>query len=76
VSERVLEVIQAGVVPYADALAWQRDLAQARIERRIPHDLLLLLEHPRSSPSAAILRTRTCCGPPVWRCSRSNAAAT
>ena len=42
----VLEVIQAGVVPYAEALEWQRGLAQARIERRIPHDLLLLLEHP------------------------------
>ena len=61
-SERVLEVIQAGVVPYADALAWQRDLAQARIERRIPHDLLLLLEHPpvvtlgRNSQDAHVLR--------------------
>ncbi len=59
---RVLEVIQAGVVPYADALAWQRDLAQARIERRVPHDLLLLLEHPpvvtlgRSSHDAHVLR--------------------
>ena len=42
----VLEVIEAGVVPYAEALEWQRGLAQARIERRIPHDLLLLLEHP------------------------------
>jgi lipoyl(octanoyl) transferase len=46
VTRPVLEVIQAGVVPYAEALEWQRDLAQARIERRIPHDLLLLLEHP------------------------------
>ena len=41
-----LEVIQAGVVPYAEALEWQRALAQARIERRLPHDALLLLEHP------------------------------
>jgi lipoyl(octanoyl) transferase len=62
VSERVLEVIQAGVVPYADALAWQRDLAQARIDRRIPHDLLLLLEHPpvvtlgRNSRDVHVLR--------------------
>ncbi len=61
-SERVLEVIQAGVVPYADALAWQRDLAQARIDRRILHDLLLLLEHPpvvtlgRNSQDAHVLR--------------------
>jgi lipoyl(octanoyl) transferase len=46
VNRPVLEVIQAGVVPYAEALEWQRGLAQARIERRIPHDLLLLLEHP------------------------------
>ena len=59
---RVLEVIQAGVVPYGDALAWQRDLAQARIERRIPHDLLLLLEHPpvvtlgRNSHDSNVLR--------------------
>ena len=45
-SSRVLEVIQAGVVPYGDALTWQRDLAQARIDGRLPHDLLLLLEHP------------------------------
>ena len=45
-TERMLEVVQAGVVPYAEALEWQRGLAQARIERRIPHDLLLLLEHP------------------------------
>ncbi len=45
-TERVLDVIRAGRVPYAEALAWQRDLAQARIERRLPHDVLLLLEHP------------------------------
>ncbi len=43
---RVLEVVEAGVVPYAEALAWQRSLAQARIEGRLPHDVLLLLEHP------------------------------
>jgi len=62
VSERVLEVVEAGVVPYAEALAWQRDLAQARIDRRIPHDLLLLLEHPpvvtlgRNSQASHVLR--------------------
>ena len=61
-TERVLEVIQAGVVPYAEALEWQRGLAQARIERRIPHDVLLLLEHPpvvtlgRNSQTAHVLR--------------------
>ena len=46
VTSRVLEVVQAGVVPYVEALEWQRALAQARIERQVPHDLLLLLEHP------------------------------
>jgi lipoyl(octanoyl) transferase len=45
-SGRVFEVIEAGLVPYADALAWQRDLAHARIEGRTGHDLLLLVEHP------------------------------
>ena len=63
VTERILEVIQAGVVPYAEALEWQRGLAQARIERRIPHDLLLLLEHPpvvtlgRTSQATHVLRS-------------------
>ena len=61
-TEHLLEVIQAGVVPYGEALQWQRDLAQARIERRIPHDLLLLLEHPpvvtlgRNSQATHLLR--------------------
>jgi len=62
VSDRVLEVIEAGLVPYAEALDWQRSLAQARIEGRIPHDLLLLLEHPpvvtlgRNSQESHVLR--------------------
>jgi lipoyl(octanoyl) transferase len=42
----VVEIIQAGLVPYDAALAWQRDLARARIEGRRAHDVLLLLEHP------------------------------
>jgi lipoyl(octanoyl) transferase len=46
VTTQILEVVQAGVVPYADALDWQRALAQARIDGRLPHDVLLLLEHP------------------------------
>jgi lipoate-protein ligase B len=46
VSGRVVEVIRAGRVPYATALAWQRALAQARIEGRLTHDVLVLLEHP------------------------------
>ncbi len=62
-TERVLEVVQAGVVPYAEALERQRALAQARIERRLPHDVLLLLEHPpvvtlgRNSHEAHVLQT-------------------
>ena len=45
-TRRVLEVAQAGVVPYAEALEWQRSLAQARIDGRLANDVLLLLEHP------------------------------
>ena len=62
-SERRVEVMQAGVVPYDEALKWQRALAQARIEGRLPHDVLLLLEHPpvvtlgRNSRRAHVLRT-------------------
>lgn len=45
-SDRVLEVMQAGIVPYAQALEWQRGLAEDRIAGRLPHDVLVLLEHP------------------------------
>ena len=45
-TRRVLVVAQAGVVPYAEALEWQRSLAQARIDGRLANDVLLLLEHP------------------------------
>jgi len=41
-----LEVIQAGRVPYDEALEWQRRLARERISGVLPHDVLLLLEHP------------------------------
>jgi lipoyl(octanoyl) transferase len=40
-----LRVVRAGVVPYEDAWAWQRELHQARVEGTGP-DTLLLLEHP------------------------------
>ena len=33
-------------MPYEDALAWQRELAEDRIAGRLDHDVLLLLEHP------------------------------
>ncbi len=44
--EPVLQVIEAGLVPYAEALEWQHALAEARISGRLAHDVLLLLEHP------------------------------
>jgi lipoyl(octanoyl) transferase len=42
----MLEVVEAGRVPYEEALAWQRALAEDRIAGRLDHDVLLLLEHP------------------------------
>lgn len=61
-ADRALQVLDAGLVPYGDALAWQRALAQARIDGRLTNDLLLLLEHPpvvtlgRASHAANVLR--------------------
>src|SRR2546425_540580 len=60
---RTLEVIQAGTVPYEEALAWQRQLAEDRIAGRLANDVLLLLEHPpvvtlgRSSHAAHLLES-------------------
>ena len=45
-SGRRVRVIEAGRIPYHQALDWQRALAQARIDGRLEEDLLLLLEHP------------------------------
>jgi lipoyl(octanoyl) transferase len=45
-SDRSLWVASLGVVPYAEGLALQRDLARRRISGAIPQDVLLLLEHP------------------------------
>ena len=45
-TERLLEVIEAGRLAYREALDLQRSLAQARIDGRLEHDVLLLLEHP------------------------------
>lgn len=62
VTLRTLQVLDAGLVPYGDALAWQRALAQARIDGRLANDLLLLLQHPpvvtlgRASDAAHVLR--------------------
>ena len=59
--DRTIQVFEAGLVPYAEALAWQRSLAQARIDGRLVNDVLLLLEHPpvvtlgRNSRAAHVL---------------------
>ena len=61
-SGRRVRVIEAGRIPYHQALAWQRGLAQARIDGRLEEDLLLLLEHPpvvtlgRTAQGAHVLR--------------------
>lgn len=44
-SSRLL-VIHGGPLPYAPALELQRAIARARINGAIPHDVLLLVEHP------------------------------
>ena len=57
-----LEIVEAGLVPYGDALEWQRELAEDRIAGRLSHDVLLLLEHPpvvtlgRNSHAAHLLQ--------------------
>ncbi|MBK7716514.1 MAG: lipoyl(octanoyl) transferase LipB [Gemmatimonadetes bacterium] len=45
---RQLQVLELGRVPYAEAHALQRRLADHRIARALEHDLLLLLEHERT----------------------------
>jgi lipoate-protein ligase B len=39
-------VFDMGLRSYAEALSFQREVAAARIAKRIPHDVLLLVEHP------------------------------
>ena len=41
-----LWVERLGLVPYGEALAYQRQVARARIAGTIPEDVLLLVEHP------------------------------
>lgn len=41
-----VEVLDRGVVPYLEALEYQRGLARDRIAGRLDHDVLVLLEHP------------------------------
>ena len=45
-TDRTIDVIEAGLVPYREALEWQRSLAEARIEGRLGRDVMLLLQHP------------------------------
>lgn len=44
-TERTLGVVRLGSVPYLEAHALQRRLADRRISGELPHDILLLLEH-------------------------------
>src|SRR5262249_52056846 len=41
-----LWVERLGVMPYAQALDFQRDMARRRIAGEVPEDVLLLVEHP------------------------------
>jgi lipoyl(octanoyl) transferase len=43
---RILHVASLGTVAYAEALELQRAAARARLDGRLEHDLLILLEHP------------------------------
>jgi lipoyl(octanoyl) transferase len=53
--------VDLGLVEYDEALAFQRDVAAARIDGRIPEDVLILCEHPavvtmgRSAKAANLL---------------------
>ncbi|MCX7791681.1 MAG: lipoyl(octanoyl) transferase LipB [Chloroflexaceae bacterium] len=60
-AQRAIRLVRAGTLPYATALAMQRDLVTARSAGRIP-DTLLLLEHPptitlgaRANPAHVLL---------------------
>jgi lipoyl(octanoyl) transferase len=58
-----LLVADLGLLPYADALGLQREVARARIAGIIDDDLMLLVEHPpvitlgRSAKDAHMLAT-------------------
>ena len=41
-----LRVVDLGLLPYANALELQRDVARRRITGEIDEDVLLLVEHP------------------------------
>lgn len=39
-------VVDLGLRGYAEALSFQREVAAARIDKRVPQDVLILVEHP------------------------------
>jgi len=45
-ADRQLHVLNLGVRPYAEVLAFQRDVAQRRITGDVANDVLILVEHP------------------------------
>jgi lipoate-protein ligase B len=57
-------VLDLGLRSYAEALSFQRALAAARIAKRVPHDVLVLVEHPpvittgRSTKAGNLLASR------------------
>jgi lipoyl(octanoyl) transferase len=61
VTPPALWVVDLGLVAYDEALAFQRDVAAARIDGRVPEDVLILCEHPpvvtmgRSAKAANLL---------------------
>jgi len=50
-------------------LEWQRQLAEDRIAGRLPHDVLLLLEHPPVVTLGGIPRRASAASPPASTCS-------
>ena len=76
-------VLDLGLRSYAEALAFQRALAAARIAKRVAQDVLVLVEHPpvitlgRSTKAGNLLATeRAARRRAASSCSRSSAAAT
>ncbi len=54
---RTIEVIEAGVVSYGNALDWQRQLAEDRIARRLDHDVLLFVPPASLSSKSSVAAT-------------------
>ena len=44
--DRRLQVVDLGIAPFAEILEFQRAVSQARITGAVPHDTLLLVQHP------------------------------